>query len=70
MNKAIDNTNLSVILRSESVAERIPVYFRNNEPPIVSFECTNTIPTKLSNFTSTVSNYDMNYLSSPQKLPM
>ena len=64
MNKAIDSINLPAILRSKSVAERIPVYFRNKEPPIISCEYTYTITTKLFNFASTLSNLEItNYLS-------
>ena len=59
MNKAIDATNLSAILRSKSVAERIPVYFRNKEPPIRKHEYTNTIASKLFTFASTLSNLDI-----------
>ena len=48
------------------MAERIPIYFRNQEPPIISYEYTNTIASKLFNFALTLSNLDiMNYLSSP-----
>ena len=66
MNKAIDVINLPAILRSKSVAERIPVYFRNKEPPIISYEYTNTIASKIFNFASTLPILDItNYLSSP-----
>ena len=65
-NKAIDAINLPAILRSKSVAERIPVYLRNKEPPITSYEYTDTIASKLFNFASALSNLDItNYLSSP-----
>ena len=50
MNKAIDAINLPAILRLKSVAERIPVYFRNKKPPFISYEYTNTIASKLLNF--------------------
>ena len=64
MNKATDAINLPAILRSTSAAKRIPVYFRNREPPIISCEYTNTINSKLFNFASTLSNSDItNYLS-------
>ena len=65
-NKATDAINHSAILRSKSAAERIPVYFGNEEPPIISYEHTNTIASKLFNFASTLSNLDITkYLSSP-----
>ena len=66
MNKAKDAIKLLAILRLKSVTERIPVYFRNKEPPIISYEYTNTIARKPFNFASTFSNLDItNYLSSP-----
>ena len=66
VNKAIDAINLPAILRSKSVTERIPVYFRNKEPPNLSYEYTNTIASKLFNFATTLSSLDItNYLSSP-----
>ena len=71
MNKAIDTINLQpATLRSNSVAERIPVYFKYKEPPIISYIYTNTVANKLFNFASTFastfSSLDItNYLSSP-----
>ena len=66
MNKSTDAINLSAILLSKSVAENIPVYFRNKEPPIISYEYTHTIASKLFNFASALLNLDItNYLSSP-----
>ena len=66
MNKAIDAINHPAILASKSVAKRIPVYFRNKEPPIISYEYTNTVVSKLLNFASILSNLDItNYFSSP-----
>ena len=40
LNKAVDAINLPALLRSTSVTDKIPVYFRDKEPPIVSYECT------------------------------
>ena len=67
MNKAIDTIHLAAILLSKLVDERAPVYFSNKEPPILSYEYTNTIASKLLKFASTLSNVEtMNYLSNPQ----
>ena len=63
MNKAINAINLPAILRSNSVAKRVPVYFRNKVTAVTSDD---TIASKLFNFASTFSNLDIkNYLSSP-----
>ena len=43
LNKAVDAINLPALLRSTSVTDKIPVYFGDKEPPIVSYECTNTV---------------------------
>ena len=68
INRAIDAINLSAIIRSKSVDKRIPVYFRNKEPPIISYEYNNTIARKLINVATTPSNVDItNYLSSSQR---
>ena len=40
LNKAVDAINLPALLRSTSVTDKIPVYFRDKEPPIVSYEYT------------------------------
>ena len=66
-NKAEDAITLSALLRSTSVVGRIPVYFRDKEPPIVSYEYTSTVTSKLFNFTSTLPNLNVSdYLSDPQ----
>ena len=43
------------------------VSFKDKEPPIISYQYTNTVANKLFNFSSTLANLDiMNYLSNPQ----
>ena len=37
INKGIDTVNLPSILRSKSVTERVPTYFKEKEPPIISY---------------------------------
>ena len=49
-NKAVDAINLPALLRSTSITDKIPVYFRDEEPPIVSYEYTRTVASKLFNF--------------------
>ena len=67
LNKAVDAINLPGLLRSTSVTDKIPVYFRDKEPPTVSYEYTSTIASKLFNFAPTLSNLNVSeYLSNSQ----
>ena len=67
LNKAVDAINLPALLRSTSVTDKIPVYFRDKEPPTVSYEYTSTVPSKLFNFAPALSNLSVSeYLSNPQ----
>ena len=66
LHKGIDAINLPQLLRSQSVMDKIPAYFKDKEPPI-SYQYTNTVANKLFNFSSTLSNLDItNYLSNPK----
>ena len=67
LNKAVDAINLPALLRSTSVTDKIPVYFKDKEPPAVSYECTSTVASKLFNFAPALSNLNVSeYLSNPQ----
>ena len=67
LNKAVDAINLPALLRSTSVTNKIPVYFRDKEPPIVSYEYTSTAANKLFNFALALSNLNVSeYFSNPQ----
>ena len=44
LNKAVDAINLPALLRSTSVTDKIPVYFRDKEPPIVSYNTLALLP--------------------------
>ena len=58
LNKAVDAINLPALLRSTSVT---------NEPPIVSYEYTSTVASKLFNFSPALSNLNVSeYFSNPQ----
>ena len=59
LNKAVDAINIPTLLRSTSVTDKIPVYFRDKEPPIVSYEYTGTVANKLFNFAPTLSNLNV-----------
>ena len=54
-------------LRSTSVTDKIPVYFRDKEPPILSYEYISTVASKIFNFAPALSNLNVSeYLSNPQ----
>ena len=66
LNKAVDAINLPALLQSTSVTNKIPVYFRDKEPPIVSYEYTSTVASKLFNFSPALSNLNVSeYFSNP-----
>ena len=50
INKSIDAVNLPSILRSKSVTGTVPTYFKEKEPPIISYTYTKTIASKIFNF--------------------
>ena len=67
LHEGIDAIDLPQLLRSQSVLDKIPAYFKDKEPPIICYQYTNTVANKLFNFSSTLSNLDItNYLSNPQ----
>ena len=67
LHKGIDAINLPGLLRSKLVTDKVPVYLKNREPAILSYQYTNTVASKLFNFLSTLSNLNVtNYLSSPR----
>ena len=62
-----DAINFPRLLRPQSVMDKIPAYFKDKEPPIISYQYTNTVASELFNFSSTLSNFDVtNYFSNPQ----
>ena len=66
-NKAVDAINFPALLRSTSVTNTIPAYFRDKEPPIVSYEYTSTVASKLFNFARALSNLNVSEdFSNPQ----
>ena len=54
LHKGIDAINLPQLLRSQSVMDKIPAYFKDKELPIISYQYTNTVANKLFNFSSTL----------------
>ena len=66
LHKEIDAINLPQLLGSQSVMGKIPAYFKDKEPPIISYQDTNTVANKLFHFSSTLSNLNItNHLSNP-----
>ena len=65
LHKGIDAINPPQLLRSQSVMDEIPAYFKDKEPPIISYQYTNTVANKLFNFSSTLSNLDITNYPSP-----
>ena len=59
INKGINAVNLPSILRSKSVTETVSTYFKEKEPPIISYTYTKTIASKIFNFSSTL--LDLHY---------
>ena len=67
LHKGINAINFPGLLRSRLVTDKVPVYFKNREPPIISYQYTNTVASKLFNFSPTPPNLDVtNYPSSPR----
>ena len=53
--------------QSTSLTDKIPVYFKDKEPPTVSCQYTSTVASKVFNFASTLSNLNVSdYLSNLQ----
>ena len=61
LNKAVDAINLPALLRSTSVTDKIPVYFKDSEPLIVAYKYTSTTASKLFKFAPTLSKLNVSY---------
>ena len=59
-NKGIDLINLPRILHYKRVAKQVPHFFRNREPPIVSYSYPKTIANKIFNFRNVLEELDFN----------
>ena len=58
INRGNGAVNLPSVLRSTSVIEAVPTYFKEKEPPIILYTCTKTIASNIFNFSSTLSGLD------------
>ena len=63
IDKGIDAVNLPSILRSKSVTETVPTYFKEKESPIISYTYTKTIASQTFNFSSTLLDLDYHQFS-------
>ena len=67
LDKPVDAIDLPALLQSTSVTDKLPLYFRDKEPPTVSYEYTSTVASKLFSFAPANSNLNASdYLSNPQ----
>ena len=67
LDKVVDAIKLPALLWSTSITEKIPVYIRDKELPIVSYEYTSTVASKIFNFAPALSSLNVSeYLSNSQ----
>ena len=67
LNKAFNAINLPALLCSTSVTDKITVYFKDKQPPTVSYEYNSPVASKLFNLAPALSNLNVSeYLSNPQ----
>ena len=67
VNKGMDDINLSNILHDIRTCEKVPQYFQNRSPPVISYKYHNTFAAKILNFNVTVRNIDIDdFIKSPQ----
>ena len=60
----MDDINLSNILHGKRTCEKVPKYFQNRSPPVISYKYSNTVAAKILNFNATVRNID-DFIKSP-----
>ena len=66
LNKGIDAINLASVFRDKSATDQVPEYFKGQDPPMITYEYTNTIAGKILNFSSALSNLDIrDFLENP-----
>ena len=66
VNKGMDNIDLSNILHNKRTCEKVPQYFQNRSPPVITYKYSNTVAAKILNFNATVRNTDIDeFIKSP-----
>ena len=64
--KGMDDVNLSNILHHKRTCEKVPQYFQNKSPPVISYKYSNTVAAKILNFSATVMSIDIDdFIKSP-----
>ena len=58
-NKGIDKVKLTSILHNKLVRSKIPIYFQEKDPPLVSYKYTNTISRSVFNYNQTLRNINL-----------
>ena len=53
-NKGIDKVNLTNILRNKLVKSKVPIYFQEQDPPLVSYNYTTNISRSVFNYNQTI----------------
>ena len=62
----MDDINSSNILHDERTCEKVPQYFQNRSPPVISYKHCNTVTAKVLNFNAIVRNIDTDdFIKSP-----
>ena len=58
-NKGIDNVKLTSILHNKLVRSKVPIYFQEQDPPLVSYKYTNNISRSVFNYNQTLRNINL-----------
>ena len=58
-NKGIDKVNLTNILHNKLVKSKVPIYFQEQDPPLVSYKYTNNISKNVFNYNQILHSFDI-----------
>ena len=58
-NKGIDKVNLHNMLHNKLVNSKVPIYFKEKEPPVISYKYTDNISRKVFNYNQTLSDVSL-----------
>ena len=62
----MDNINLSNMFHDKRTCVKVPQYFQNRSPPVISYKYSNPVAAKVLNFDATVKNIDIDdFIKSP-----
>ena len=60
-NKGIDKVNLTNILRNKLVKSKVPIYFQEQDPPLVNYNYTTNISRSVFNYNQTLRTINFDY---------